>query len=106
MPSPSGALPPPTSPDRWGGICLVDGRQHFGAGQIVQLLDAVQDGVPFFRFELGKFVEDFGETHERNLDGRLCGSKPPGGMAAGVDFLQLADVDLGIDRGGFEAFMP
>ncbi len=26
-------------------------------------------------------------------------------MAAGVDLLQLADADLGVDRGGFEVFM-
>jgi hypothetical protein len=33
------------------------------------------------------------------------GSKLSRGMAAGVDFLQLADVDLGIDRGGFQALV-
>ena len=59
-----------------GSIGLVDGRQHFRAGQFVQLLDTVKDGVPFFRLELGKFFEDFGEAHgEGNPGNSLRGGK-------------------------------
>ena len=43
-------------------------------------------------------------TNER-LSAFREGSKLRGGVAAAMHFLQLTDIDLGIDRGGFELFV-
>jgi hypothetical protein len=70
-----------------GGIRLVDRRQHFRTGRVIQLLDSVKNDFPLFRLELGKFFEDFDDAHKFSLDSFLDRSKPVEGSAS-VDFRQ------------------
>ena len=58
----------------------------------------------FLAAKLGSSCSASRITNER-LSAFREGGKLSRGMAAAMHFLQLADVDLGIDRGGFELFV-